>query len=122
MNRLSAVLPLVLVVTSLGAIGQTLLKLAINTAQAGGGGAQKIITALLRSGTFWVGGVLVGSGTLTWLYAMSRAHLTYAMPFLGIGMILTMATSAVILHEPVVPMRIVGTLVVAIGLALVAKS
>lgn len=122
MNQLSVVLPLVIVVSTLGALGQTLLKYAINGAQRAGADGLGSILTLLRTGTFWGGGLLVTAGTLTWLYVMSRAHLTYAMPFLGLGMVFTMVTSAVILHEPMVPMRIVGTLVVAVGLALVAKS
>ncbi len=120
MNRPSVVIPLVLIVTSLGAIGQTLLRLALSRLPEGGG--VQAISTLLRNGTFWGGGALVGAGTLTWLYVLSRAHITYAMPFLGLGFILTMITSALILHEPQPTMRIVGTMVMVAGLAMVASA
>lgn len=120
MNRPSVVIPLVLVVTSLGAIGQTLLRLSFSRLPEGG--AAQVAAALARSGAFWGGGLLVGAGALTWLYVLSRAHITYAMPFLGLGFILTMITSALILHEPQPAQRIVGTVVMVLGLALVASA
>jgi len=118
MNRPALVIPLVLVVCVLGAIGQTLLKLAIS--RAAGEGPAATVAALLRDVVFWGGGLTVAAGALTWLYVMSRAHLTYAMPFLGMGFVLTMATSAIVLHEPQPTIRIVGTFVIAVGMVLVA--
>lgn len=120
MNRPSVVIPLVLVVTSLGAVGQTLLRLALSRLPETGGLSS--ISLLLRDATFWGGGVLVGAGALTWIYVLSRAHITYAMPFLGLGFIMTMFTSALILHEPQPAMRIVGTVVMVVGLTLVASA
>lgn len=120
MNRVSVVLPLVLLVSVLGAIGQTLLKLAISRLPSTGWTA--VLPALLRDGAFWGGGSSVVLGTLTWLFVLSRADITYAMPFLGMGFVLTMATSALILHEPQPLMRIVGTVVIAVGMGLVATA
>jgi drug/metabolite transporter (DMT)-like permease len=121
MNRLSIVLPLVLLVSALGSVGQTLLKLAINRLPAGTSVAQAI-PVLLQSGTFWAGGLITTAGSVTWLYVLSRAHISYAMPFLGLGMVMTVATSVVILHEPLIPARVFGTIVVAVGLAFVART
>lgn len=121
MNRLSIVLPLVLLVSALGALGQTLLKLAINRLPPGTSVAHAI-PILLQSGTFWAGGLITTAGSVTWLYVLSRAHISYAMPFLGLGMVMTAATSVLILNEPIVPARIFGTVVVAVGLAFVARS
>lgn len=120
MNRPSLVIPLVLVVTLFGAFGQTLLKLSVD--RVGGAAGLSAALALLRDWAFWAGGLLVAVGGATWLYTLSRAQITFAMPFLGMGFILTMATSAVILHEPQPPIRIVGTVVIAVGMALVASS
>lgn len=115
-NRPGQVVPLVLVVCALGALGQTLLKLAISRVS---GGALASLGALLKDPVLWVGGFTVAAGTLTWLYVMSRAQLTYAMPFLGMGFVLTMITSAIILHEPQPAIRIVGTVVIVAGMVLV---
>ncbi len=121
MNRPAVVIPLVLVVCLLGSFGQTLLKLAVNRIPAGAtlGSA---IGSLLSSGAFYVGGLTVSAGTLTWLFVMSRAELTYATPFLSFAFIITMATSALILHEAQPIGRVVGTVLVVVGMVLVGRS
>jgi len=121
MNRPLVVIPLVLVVTVLGAIGQTMLKHAINRIPAGAGPADAILS-LLASRAFYAGGLIVVAGGVTWLYTLSRAEITYAMPFLGMGFITTMITSAIFLHEGIAPARVIGTIVIAIGMFLVARS
>lgn len=121
MNRPLVVIPLVLAVTVLGAIGQTMLKHAINSMPAGTGAAGAIFS-LLSSWAFYAGGLIVVAGGVTWLYALSRADITYAMPFLGMGFITTMITSAIFLHEGIAPGRVLGTIVIVIGMFLVARS
>jgi uncharacterized membrane protein len=121
MNRPLVVIPLVLIVTVLGAIGQTMLKHAINRIP-GVGGTTGAVLSLLSSWTFYAGGLLVVAGGVTWLYTLSRAEITYAMPFLGMGFITTMITSAIFLHEGIAPARIIGTVIIAIGMFLVARS
>lgn len=121
MNRATLVIPLVLLVTGLGATGQTLLKLAIGRLPATAGMAS-IAAALCGDWAFWAGGLIVAAGGLTWLYVLSRADITYAMPFLGTGLLFTMVTSALVLHESQPPLRIAGTVVMAAGMALVALA
>jgi drug/metabolite transporter (DMT)-like permease len=121
MNRPLVVIPLVLAVTVLGAIGQTMLKHAINRIPAGAGAAGAVLS-LLSSWTFHAGGLIVVAGGVTWLYTLSRAEITYAMPFLGMGFITTMITSAIFLHEGIAPGRVVGTVVIVIGMFLVART
>lgn len=118
MNHPLFVVPAVLMVALLGAIGQTLLKLSLNSIPAGSA-APAAILHLLTEGVFWAGGLLVAAGGATWLFVLSRAQITYAMPFLSIGFVLTMVTSALILHEPQPLLRIIGTLVVTTGMVLV---
>ncbi len=121
MNRPLSVIPLVLAVTVLGAIGQTLLKHAINGIPSGSA-AGAVALSLLSNWVFHAGGLIVVAGGLTWLYTLSRAEITYAMPFLGMGFITTMITSAIFLREAIGPGRILGTLVIVAGMFLVAKS
>jgi drug/metabolite transporter (DMT)-like permease len=56
------------------------------------------------------------------LYTLSRAEISFAMPFLGMGFVATMITSSLFLHESIGPARIVGTVVIVLGMALVARS
>ena len=121
MNRLGIVIPLAMVVCALGAVGQTLLKVALNRLETGAGPLRTAL-ALARDPAFLGGALIVGLGTLTWLYVLSRANLTLAAPFLSFGFIFLMITSALILHEPQPPIRIVGTVAIAVGMFLVGLS
>ncbi len=121
MNRPLFVVPAVLVVALLGAVGQTLLKLALGRLPASVGAGAALL-ALATSAVFWTGGLLVAAGGATWLFVLSRAQITYAMPFLSMGFVLTMITSALILHEPQPLLRVVGTLVVTAGMVLVGLA
>ncbi len=121
MNKPSVVIPLVVVVNVLGALGQTLLKRAINGIPSGSA-AWGAVAFLARDGTFYGGACLTGAGVLTWLYVLSRADLSYATPFAGLGVVLISVASAVMLHEPVGLQRLLGTLIIAAGVVLVARS
>src|SRR5574341_1643011 len=100
MNRAAFVVPLVLVVTILGAIGQSLLKHAINRIP-GGTTAVSAAGALLGNPFFYAGGCVLGVAFLTWMYALSKADLSYAVPFLSFGFITGMIASVLFLHEHV---------------------
>jgi drug/metabolite transporter (DMT)-like permease len=121
MNKPSLVIPLALLVCALGALGQTLLKVALNRLPAGQT-ALSTVSCLLRDPAFWTGGIVVALGTSTWLYVLSKSDITFAMPFLSFTFVFVMITSAVILHEPQPVTRIVGTLAIVAGMFLVGLS
>jgi drug/metabolite transporter (DMT)-like permease len=122
LNRPAFVFPLTLLVTVLWAAGQTLMKRAVNAVPSGS--APLALTAIVfTDGGFWMGILVTAVGTIAWLIILSRADLSYAAPFSGVSTtLLIMVSSIVFLREPVSALRIAGTLVTAIGIALVAKS
>ena len=61
-------------------------------------------------------------GALVWLLVLARVDVTMAYPFVGLGFILTMILGAWFLSEPVSAIRIVGTLLVVAGVALISRS
>jgi drug/metabolite transporter (DMT)-like permease len=61
-------------------------------------------------------------GALVWLLVLARVDVTMAYPFVGLGFILTMILGAWFLSEPVSAIRIVGTLLVVAGVALISQS
>jgi drug/metabolite transporter (DMT)-like permease len=61
-------------------------------------------------------------GALVWLLVLARVDVTMAYPFVGLGFILTMILGAWFLSEPVSTIRIVGTLLVVAGVALISQS
>ncbi len=114
---------LILVSVSLSALAQLALKMgtsaAANTRAAGVGGE---IGGLVQSPMVLVGLGLYGVGALLWLFVLGRAPLSLAYPFVGLGFILTMLAGALVLGEGLSIARIAGTLMIAAGCVLVARS
>ncbi len=114
-----------LILTSVGlsALAQLALKIGTsNAAPARSAGIGGEIGGLLQSPMVLVGLVLYGFGALLWLFVLGRAPLSLAYPFVGIGFILTMLAGTLYLGESVSAARIAGTLLIALGCVLVARS
>ena len=114
-----------LILTSVGlsALAQLALKIGTsNAAPARSAGIGGEIGGLLQSPMVLVGLVLYGFGALLWLFVLGRAPLSLAYPFVGIGFILTMLAGTLYLGESVSVARIAGTLLIALGCVLVARS
>ncbi len=77
---------------------------------------------LLHSPMVFVGLGLYGIGAILWLFVLGRAPLSLAYPFVGIGFILTMLAGAFFLNENLTFARVAGTLLIAVGCVLVARS
>ena len=72
----------------------------------------------------WVaaGVVLLISWFLTYTTALSWADLSYVVPTTSIGYVITALLSRVILHEALTPARWAGTVLIAAGVILVART
>lgn len=114
---------LILASVSLSALAQLALKLGTTSAAsartAGVGGE---VSGLIQSPMILVGLGLYGVGALLWLFVLGRAPLSLAYPFVGMGFILTMLAGAFWLNESLSMARIAGTLLIAAGCVLVARS
>lgn len=116
---------LILFSVASSAVAQLLLKIGMShrgdePAHAAGWPAV-IGTAL--SNPFVVGGLaLYALGALVWLLVLAKADLSFAYPFVGVGFILTLAMSRVVLDEVITMQRLFGTLLVAAGVVLVATG
>jgi len=120
-NRPGEVIPIVLAVTVMGAVGQSLLKHSVNTVPPGST-LPLALRHFLTAWHFYAGGVVVTLGFGAWLYALSRADLSYATPFLSFGFVTTMVASWLFLHEPVTVGRALGTLIIVAGMLLVGRG
>lgn len=65
---------------------------------------------------------LYGLGAVLWLLVLARLDVSMAYPFVGLGFVLTMMLGYLILGESLSTTRIVGTLLIAAGVVLVARS
>ena len=75
-----------------------------------------------REPRVWFGLGLFGVSALFWLVVLSRVPLSVAYPFVGISYILIVLLARYALHERVPPLRWVGVVVVAAGIAVIGLS
>jgi drug/metabolite transporter (DMT)-like permease len=107
-------------------LAQLLLKLGmVNAAFAQASAAKDWVgmasAALLNP--FVIGGLsLYFGGTMVWLVVLSKADLSYAYPFVGLGFIFSLALGFFVLHEAVTLQRLAGALLIALGAVLVAGT
>ena len=114
---------LIIASVSLSAIAQLALKIGTsNAAAARSAGLGGEVGGLLQSPMIFVGLGLYGFGALLWLFVLGRVPLSLAYPFVGLGFILTMLAGILYLNEGVSAARIAGTLMIALGCVLVARS
>ena len=59
---------------------------------------------------------------LLWLYALSIVDLSYAFPFLALSYIMVIIGSWLFLGESISAVRLIGVLVICIGVSIVAVS
>ena len=114
---------LILASVSRSALAQLALKLGVGPAGAerhqGVGGE---VAGFVQSPMVIAGLGLYGLGAILWLFVLARAPLSLAYPFVGMGFVLTMVAGAFFLGENIGPVRIAGTLLIAFGCVMVARS
>ncbi len=80
---------------------------------------------LLRTFTNWkvlLGFFLIFAGSIFWLVVISRIELSVAYPMLGLSYVILVLASWPTLQEPLNWQKVVGSLVICLGVALVAQG
>jgi drug/metabolite transporter (DMT)-like permease len=80
------------------------------------------IAKALREPRLWLGLFLFGVSALFWLVVLSRVDLSLAYPMVGMTYIIVVALARFLLHEQIPPLRWIGVVVVACGIALIGLS
>jgi drug/metabolite transporter (DMT)-like permease len=127
-SRTSSLISVALLVLSVGfaTAGQLTLKAAMNevgrigTAQVTDAG-QTVLRAA-KEPKLWVGLVLFGISSIFWLVVLSRVDLSLAYPMVGFSYVVIVMIAALVLHENVPPLRWLGVVIIAVGIALVGVS
>lgn len=108
-----------------GAVGQVLLKkgmgsmgpLTLTTNQLG--------SILWRIGTnpyIIIGLAIYGGATVFWLVALSRVDLSYAYPFASLSYVVMLTASWLLFNENINSLRLLGTVVIGLGVFLISRS
>jgi drug/metabolite transporter (DMT)-like permease len=84
-----------------------------------------LVPTLLKMFTnpnIWIGFIGFGFGSLFWLSVISRVPLSLAYPMLGLMYVIIVIESWIFLGEGLHPLRVIGSIIVGIGVAMVGLS
>lgn len=59
--------------------------------------------------------------SLTWMAALSKFELSFAYPFMSLAFVVVLVASYYVLHEPINAYKIIGMILIVIGLAIASK-
>ena len=116
---------LLIVNVFLTVIGQILMKQGMNQIGKIGGSLTDIVPKLIQAFTnpFVIGGISVyGFTTMLWLIILSRVKLSIAYPMLSLGYIFSIFFAWLLFRESVPKVRILGAVVIWLGVYLVASG
>ena len=108
-----------------GAVGQILLKKGMTSMGAITLSPGQLPSTLWRYATnpyVVIGLIIYVCGTVFWLAALSRVDLSYAYPFASLSYVIMLAASWLLFHENITPVRLAGTLIVALGVLVISRS
>lgn len=118
---------LILVSVCLSALAQTLFRIgmtrpdvqAVLVAPSSGLGMAR---PLLFSPYVWAGLVLYGIGVLLWLYVLSKVPVSFAYPFVALGIVITTLSGVFLLGEEISRLSMIGIAITALGIVTVAMG
>jgi drug/metabolite transporter (DMT)-like permease len=112
---------LVLLSVLLAAVGQLTFKAALN--EIGGLSLSlEMFVKLATSPLMLLGMAIFAGSALLWLIALMKTDLSFAYPFLSLSYVLVLLGGALLFKEAITPLRVLGFLVIVIGLFVVASS
>lgn len=124
MNR--STLLLILANVAMTSLAQIVLKAGMSApevvrALAGGVRLSAMVTVFLHP---WVvlGLVLYAGAAVVWLLVLARVDVSLAYPFVGLGFVVTMVLAWAFMGEALNATRIAGTLLIAAGVVVLARS
>lgn len=81
-----------------------------------------VLVRAAKEPLLWLGLLLFGISALFWLVVLSRVRLSVAYPVVGISYIVIVLFARFRLHEHVPPLRWLGVVVIALGIAIIGFS
>jgi multidrug transporter EmrE-like cation transporter len=125
-DKLNSAIPLLILSTVAAGFSQVAFKKGMSIS----GGIQiqnnlvwiSTLFKLLFTPYIIIGMVFYAVSTLLWLLALSKCPLNYAFPFSAITFILVFILSALLLHEPLPLIRIVGIGIIVCGIIVVGMK
>ncbi len=116
------VLALLITASALTVTGEVLLKIGMNHVTTHVGAFSLEPRVLWATFTDWrviLGFALVFGGAIFWLGVISRVDLSFAYPLLALNYVIILIPSRVLLNEPITIMRLVGAMIIVIGVIVI---
>ena len=82
----------------------------------------KLAISVFKLPEIWAGFALMAVGMVSWLAALAGADISKAIPISSIQYLLVMLGSAFFLREKICREKIIGTLLITVGIILIAIS
>jgi multidrug transporter EmrE-like cation transporter len=121
-----SVLILILINVLMTSLAQIVLKAGMSTeavlGSIGGGIRLASVGTVFTSPYVILGLVMYFASAFIWLIVLSKVEVSLAYPFVGLGFIVTMVLGALVHGDAVGLMRVLGTLLVATGVVVLARS
>ncbi len=117
---------LILMSVLLSAIAQITLKIGMSSPlvqQAISSASSLAIFQSIITNIYIIGGLtLYFTSAAVWLFVLAKVDVSFAYPFVGLGFIVTMLLAYFINGEILSATKVIGTLCIAIGIAIVAQG
>ncbi|MCL5264813.1 MAG: EamA family transporter [Chloroflexi bacterium] len=116
---------MLLAAVSLSVTGELLLKHGMNQVGVLSLHPDNIVAGLWRSFTspfVLLGFAAVFGGSIFWLSIISRVQLSYAYPMLSLSYVIVLLASWLLLNEQFSPVRVLGVLIVCLGVFVVSRT
>jgi drug/metabolite transporter (DMT)-like permease len=123
--KMSLAIVYILIAVLTSATGQVLLKKGMASMGALTLTTNQLVSILWRIATnpyVVIGLIIYVCGTVFWLAALSRVDLSYAYPFASLSYVLMLIASWLLFNENITPVRLLGTMVVGMGVLLISQS
>lgn len=85
-------------------------------------GSYVLLLEITRSAGVLLGLVAYAASAVLWLLALSKAQLSFAYPFVALGIVITVVAGAWLFAESLTPSRIGGIALICCGVLMVAMS
>jgi multidrug transporter EmrE-like cation transporter len=117
---------LILASVTLAAVAQVTLKAGMNHVTDANGGQLAIdgdsLKQIAQQVLVWAGLAIFAVSAVLWLFALSRANLSFAYPFAALGYVIIVIASILFLDEHVQPITWVGVVLIISGIVLIAQG
>jgi multidrug transporter EmrE-like cation transporter len=116
---------LILTSVSLNATAQILMRrgmLKVGEISFGDGVFLRAISVMLSNVLLWFSLLCYGLSIIIWMAVLSRVEVSFAYAFSSLGYVLVTVMGVVLLKENISILRVIGILVVCIGIILVARG